>query len=376
MEQMSFKLPTLSDSTRTIKHIGIIVFEGVVLADVIGAADVFGVGDKLISSVFAGQSGYAISLLSLNGGVVRSSTCVQIMTLPLPPHDNHSFDTLLIASGTGNFDAYRDPGLIGWLQDVRNNVRRIGAVCTGVFVMAAAGLLDHRRATTHWALQDKLIREFPLIKVERDANSTEDDGLYTASDVGMATDLALTFLENDLGASVAKRVAESLVLCQRRREHPGAARPAKITEVSKSSKIQQASRWFIEHMAEPISILDAANFVSMSERNFQRQFKRETGWTPHEFLLHLRLEAVRQQLTETDLPVDKIARRCGFLNGEHVSKLFRKHLLISPCEYRRNERAAQTQAQLPSDLGISINPALHSFKPNSKPKSTLADGLQ
>ncbi|ABR89643.1 transcriptional regulator, AraC family [Janthinobacterium sp. Marseille] len=374
MEQMSFKLPTLTDSTRSIKHIGIIVFEGVVLADVIGAADVFGVGDKLISSVFAGQSGYAISLLSLNGGVIRSSTCVQIMTLPLPPHDNHNFDTLLIASGTGNFDAYRDPGLIGWLQDVRNNVRRIGAVCTGVFVMAAAGLLDNRRATTHWALQDKLIREFPQIKIERDATSTEDDGIYTASDVGMATDLALTFLENDLGSSVAKRVAESLMLSQRRREHPAAVRPARVTEVSKSTKIQQASRWFIEHMAEPVSILDAANFVSMSERNFQRQFKRETGWTPHEFLLHLRLEAVRQQLTETDLPVDKIARRCGFLNGEHVSKLFRKHLLISPCEYRRNERAAQNH--LAPDLDIKINPAMHTFKPNSEPESALAGGRQ
>ncbi|MNR83723.1 HTH-type transcriptional regulator CdhR [compost metagenome] len=372
MEQMSFKLPALTDSARTIKHIGIIVFEGVVLADVIGAADVFGVGDKLISSVFAGQSGYAISLLSLNGGVIRSSTCVQIMTLPLPAHDNHNFDTLLIASGTGSFDAYRDPGLITWLQNVRSNVRRIGAVCTGVFVMAAAGILDNRRATTHWALQDKLIREFPEIKVEREENVTEDDGLFTASEVGMATDLALTFLENDLGASVAKRVAESLVVCQRRRERPVAVRPVKVTEVSKSSKIQQASRWFIDHMAEPISILDAANFVSMSERNFQRQFKRETGWTPHEFLLHLRLEAVRQQLTDTDLPVDKIARRCGFLNGEHVSKLFRKHLLISPCEYRRNERAAHNQRA--DDAPITVDPAL--LGQLSKPKNSLADGLQ
>lgn len=373
MQQMSFKMPALTESTRSIKHIGIIVFEGVILADVIGAADVFGVGDKLISSVFAGQSGYAISLLSLNGGVVSSSTCVQIMTLPLPPHDDHNFDTILIASGTGNFDAYRDPGLIGWLQDVHNNVRRIGAVCTGVFVLAAAGLLDNRRATTHWALQDKLVREFPQIKLERDANTTEDDGIYTASDVGMATDLALTFLENDLGSSVAKRVAESLQVCQHRREQV-AARPNRVAEPVKCTKIQQASRWFVEHMTEPISIIDAANFVSMSERNFQRQFKRETGWTPHEFLLHLRLDAVRQQLSQTDLPVDKITRRCGLLNGEHVSKLFRKHLLISPMEYRRNERSAQNQKLSPLPDTIAINPSILAF--DSTPKKSLADGLQ
>ncbi|MFC7287583.1 GlxA family transcriptional regulator [Herminiimonas glaciei] len=369
---MSFKLPALADCARTIKHIGIIVFEGVILADVIGAADVFGVGDKLISSVFAGQAGYAISLLSLNGGVIRSSTCVQIMTLPLPPHDNHSFDTILIASGTGNFDAYRDPGLIGWLQGIRGSVRRIGGVCTGVFVMASAGLLDHRRATTHWALQDKLIREFPHIQLERDANTTEDDGIYTASDVGMATDLALTFVENDLGSSVAKRVADSLQVCHHRREQ-ATARPARVTEPVKCTKIQQASRWFVQHMAEPISIIDAANFVSMSERNFQRQFKRETGWTPHEFLLHLRLDAVRHQLSETDLPVDKIARRCGFLNGEHVSKLFRKHLLISPCEYRRNERAAQSSMGAPSPDPINMSPPILVFDAISK--KTLADGL-
>lgn len=373
---MSFKLPALADCVRTIKHIGIIVFEGVILADVIGAADVFGVGDKLISSVFAGHAGYAISLLSLNGGVIRSSTCVQIMTLPLPPHDEHNFDTILIASGTGNFDAYRDPGLIGWLQDIRYSVRRIGGVCTGVFVMAAAGMLDNRRATTHWALQDKLIREFPQIQVERDATTCEDDGIYTASDVGMATDLALMFLENDLGSSVAKRVADSLQVAQHRREQ-APVRPSRTAEPVKCTKIQQASRWFVQHMAEPISIIDAANFVSMSERNFQRQFKRETGWTPHEFLLHLRLDAVRHQLAETDLPVDKIARRCGFLNGEHVSKLFRKHLMISPCEYRRNERAAQSTmaapAPDPAPDTITVSPPILVFDALSK--KTLADGL-
>lgn len=342
MEVMSFKTLALTDYSRSIKHIGIIVFEGVILADVIGITDVFGVGDKLLSSIYVGESGYAISLLSLQGGIVKSSAAVQIMTSPLPSHDNHSFDTLLIVSGTGNFDAYREPALLAWLQKVKGNVRRIGAICTGVFVMAAAGLLNNRRATTHWALQDKLMQEFPQIKIERDATITEDDGIYTASDIGMAADLALHFLEDDLGPSVAKRVAESLLISPRRRENlPLTTRPVKQAAVSKNNKIQQASRWFAEHMAEPINILSAANFVSMSERNFQRQFKRGTGWTPHEFLLHLRLEAVRQQLAETDLPVDKIARRCGFLSGEHVAKLFRKHMSISPGEYRKNERAVQ-----------------------------------
>jgi transcriptional regulator GlxA family with amidase domain len=346
----SLKATDITTDTGSIKHIGIIVFEGVVLADVLGVADVFVVGDKLISSVFPGAMGYTISLLSISGGSIRSSASVQIMTSPLPPHDTHAFDTLLIVSGTGNFNAYNDPHLINWLQNASRNVRRIAGICTGVFVMGAAGLLDNRYATTHWALQDKLLSDFPKVRVDRQAVMTEDGAIFTASEVGMASELALRFLEADMGSAIAKRVEESLLGSKRaRRENPASSRPPKLNEAVASNRVQQASRWFEEHMAEPINMISAANFVSMSERNFQRQFKRETGWTPHEFLLHIRLEAVRQQLAETDLPVEKIARRCGFMSGEHVAKLFRKHMSMSPCEYRKIERSIIQQQSLSFD---------------------------
>jgi transcriptional regulator GlxA family with amidase domain len=133
-------------------------------------------------------------------------------------------------------------------------------------------------------------------------------------------------------------VAQSLVVCQRRRDTPPASQATIAFDPVKASKIHRASLWFVEHLAEPVSVVDAANFVSMSERNFVRQFKRETGQTPHDFLRNLRLEAVRQQLTETDLPIDKIARRCGLFSGEHVAKLFRKHMWTSPTEYRKGIR--------------------------------------
>ncbi|MFJ2986660.1 GlxA family transcriptional regulator [Collimonas sp. NPDC087041] len=332
-------LEVIDDSSST-RHIGIIVFEGVVLADVVGAADVFGIGDKLISTVFPGTTRYAVSVLSISGGMIMSSASVQIMTSPLASFGEHQFDTLLIASGTGNFDAYRDPDLIAWLQRMRSNVRRIAAICTGVFVIGAAGFLNNRRATTHWALLDKLAREFPLVKIDRESQISEDDGIFTSCDVGMAAELALRLLENDLGPAVAQRVAQSLVVCQRRRDNPPAQHATRSADPAKSSKIHKASLWFVEHLAESISVVDAANHVSMSERNFVRQFKRETGQTPHDFLLNLRLEAVRQQLTETDLPVDKIARRCGLFSGEHVAKLFRKHMWTSPTEYRKGIRSS------------------------------------
>ena len=330
-----------SDQRCAIKHIGIMVFDGVILADVVGAADVFGIGDKLISTVFPGTTRYQISIMSITGGMVMSSASVQILTAPLTQFDDCVFDTLLIASGTGNFDAYRDPALIAWLQKKRSQVRRIAAICTGVFVIGAAGFLNNRRATTHWALADKMSREFPKIIIDREAQIVEDNDIFTSCDVGMATDLALRLLEIDLGPAVTQRIAQNLVVCQRRRDTSPANNPSRPVESLINSKIHKASLWFVEHLSDPISVIDAANFVFMSERNFVRQFKRETGQTPHDFLVNLRLEAVRQQLSETDLPVDKIARRCGLFNGAHVAKLFRKQMWPSPTEYRKGIRPSQ-----------------------------------
>ena len=324
----------------SVRRVGIIVFDGVILADIVGIAEIFVTGDKLISSMFMGMTRYSLSLLSLSGGMVMSSSGVQVMTDALPAHEENRFDTLIVASGSGNFNVYRDAQLIDWLQKSSVRVRRFAALCTGVFVLAAAGLLDDKRITIHWALQDKLLREFPKVILDREVLMMEDGGIYTTGDAGMGIDVALRLHEDDLGSVMAKRVAQSLLANPRHRESPNAHIAwGRSDDPLGNGKIRKASNWLTEHMASAINAGDAANFVSMSERNFQRQFKRETGETPHRFLQKIRLEAICQNLRDTDLPIDKIARRCGFFSGEHVSKLFRKHLNTSPCEYRKSERA-------------------------------------
>lgn len=339
----------------SVRHVGIIVFDGVILADVVGVAEIFVTGDKLISSMFMGMTRYSLSLLSLTGGMVMTSSGVQVMTDPLPAQEDNHFDTLIVASGSGNFKVYRNPELIDWLQQAQHKVRRIAALCTGVFVLAAAGLLNRKRITTHWALQDKMLREFPEVILDRDVLMAEDGGIYTTGDSGMGIDIALRLHEDDLGSAMAKRVAQSLLASPRQRESPSSLTAwCRTDESLRNSKIRKASNWLTEHMASAINAADAANFVNMSERNFQRQFKRETGETPHRFLQKIRLEAVCQHLRDTDLPIDKIARRCGFFSGEHVSKLFRKHLNTSPCEYRRSERLkdeSKTRADIEHDCG-------------------------
>ncbi len=324
-----------------LRHIGIIVFDGVILADIVDASEAMIVGDRMISSLFGESTGYKVSVLSLSGGIVTSSSAVRVMTSPLPPPDGHDFDSLIIASGSGNFDAYHDHRLTEWLKAAHVNVRRIAAMCTGVFLLGAAGILNAKRATTHWALQETLQREFPQIILEREVPLSQDGCIFTAGDIGMGADIALRFLEEDLGSTLARSVAQHLLIHSPQRENSSCHGGNHLDEVMRSGRIHKALRWLEENMASPISMIDVANLVSMSERNFQRQFKRETGQTPHGFLMKIRLEAVRQHLRETDLPVDKIARRCGFFSGEHVAKLFRKHLGTSPCEYRRCERALQ-----------------------------------
>lgn len=222
----------------------IIVFEAGVLADVVGAADVSGIGDGLISTVFPGATRYAVSVLSISGGMIMSPASVQSMTSSPASVDKHQFDTPLIASGTGDFDAYRDPYLIAWLRQMRGSVRRIAAICAG---------------------------------------------------------LALRLLENDPGPTVARRVAQSLVVRQRRRDTLPANQTSPANAPIRTGKIHKASLW-------------------------------------HDFLLNLRLETIRQQLTAADLPADKTVRRCGLFSGEHIAKLFRKHKWISPAEYRKGIR--------------------------------------
>lgn len=341
--------PHVPERRQGLKHVGIIIVDGVILADVVGIAEVFAAGDKMVSSLFMGTAGYRISLLSLSGGMVMSSSAVQVMTSPLPSAVEPGFESLIIASGSGNFDAYRDPRLISWLQDAQMSVRRMAALCTGVFVLGAAGLLDNRRTATHWALKDKLQQEFPGTIIETELPIAQDGNVFTANDAGLGAELALCLLEQDLGSVLARRIAQTVVsrphpherahihLQPHEHEHEHRSESA-----LRGDRIQKAQRWLEENLAAPISMLDAAMSVSMSERNFQREFKRETGQTPHTFLLKLRLDAVRRYLRDTDLPVEKIARRCGFFSGEHVSKLFRKYLGVSPCEYRKSERAPPT----------------------------------
>ena len=248
------------------------------------------------------------------------------------------FDTLLVASGSYNFIRFRERALLDFLQRGRSEARRIAGICTGVFALAEAGILNNRRATTHTALQSKLILEFPRIKLECRDTITEDQGLFTARDAGSASELALRWVEADFGSVMAIKVAESLNADPLDLANEAALVMPVVRKKPGANKMREASHWLLEHLADNINLSAAAESMCMSQRNFLRHFKREFSQTPREFLLQARLDMARHELRVTDLPIDKIGRRCGLGNGEHVAKLFRKYMALTPVEYRQREQ--------------------------------------
>ncbi|AON54697.1 GlxA family transcriptional regulator [Herbaspirillum seropedicae] len=332
----------LNEDCSSVKHIGVIVSEGVILADLAEIAEVFFVADKMLSSMFSQGNGYHFSLLSVRGGMITTSSSVQIGTLSLQHHDIRAFDSIIIADGRGNFADCNDPQLLNWLATAALHAPRIAALCTGVLVLAEVGLLDGKKVAAHWALRDRLQREFPDIHVEPGDTLVQDQNVFTSADSGTGAEVALALIEDDLGSSFAHRIEQSLTVRQHHQFKHSLSRGSEIRPGEKrhrSERIQKALIWLDEHMSSSINMTEAADHVSMSERNFQREFKRETGETPHCFLTKIRIEAACLYLKETDLPIEKIARRCGLVSGEHLARLFRKHHGVSPGEYRKKENA-------------------------------------
>lgn len=240
-----------------------------------------------------------------------------------------TIDTLIILDGLPDSVSQLPQDALGWLRRTTPQVSRVVALGAGVFWLAAAGLLDRRRVTTHSALESSLASRFPHLRVEPRQGLQVDGPFYTTSERINASDMLMMLLrnENSQGAdqwvvpsAEAKRVAHAPLLNALATVH---------------SVAHRMCAWWLTHIDDDLSLARSALALNMSERNFRRHFKEETGFPPYLFLLLLRLELARQALLDCDLPVDKIARRTGLLDGQQLARVFRKYLGASPLEYRR-----------------------------------------
>ena len=245
-----------------------------------------------------------------------------------------AIDTLLVAGGSGVEEAAEDEELLAWLKAMARSVRRIGSVCTGAYLLAAAGLLDGKRATTHWQAAADLATKFKHIDVDPDPIYVRDGNTYTSAGITAGMDLALALVEEDLGAPVALKVARQLVLFLRRSGGQSQYSAALAVQASDRRQIEDVRAWALDNLRHDMPVDRLAAKAGMSPRNFARQFVKETGTTPARYVERLRVEAARRRLEESTDKLEKVAADCGFGTVQGLRRSFMRVLRIPPNDYR------------------------------------------
>ncbi len=234
----------------------------------------------------------------------------------------------------------QNAALIDWLREAAGRVRRIASVCTGAFLLAEAGLLDGRRATTHWRYCDALAAAFPAIDVEPDAIHVRDGNIYSSAGVTAGMDLALALVEADYDRTLALAVARDKVMFLKRPGGQSQFSAALAAQDDDEGPFGTLQYWIFDNLDADLSVPSLADRVAMSPRNFARVFARRTGTTPAKFVESARLESSRRRLEDSSAPLDGIARACGFGNAERLRKAFQRRFRVTPQDYRRRFRAS------------------------------------
>jgi len=283
-----------------------------------------------------GEPVYDVHLLSETGGLMRSSIGISVAT---ERFDNANFDTLMV--GGSAVVGSLTPGVIRFLRQAVERTRRVASTCVGAFVLAEAGLLDGRRATTHWNRARDLQARFPKVKVEEDRIFIIDGPVWTSAGMTAGIDLALAMVEKDRGTDVARAVARKLVVYHRRAG--GQSQFSALLELEpKSDRIQSALAYAKRNLDKPLTVRQLAEAAHLSPRQFSRAFRAETGQSPAKAVESLRVEAARLMMEQSRHSIDVIARQTGFAGSDRMRRAFLRALGQPPQVIRRNARAEAT----------------------------------
>lgn len=332
----------------------VVLFPHVQSLDVSGPAEVFH-GAGQVHEVAPRQrkgtearepTGYRVVTASLDGAPVRTSsglTLVPDTSLERAPVAH----TLLVPGGAGT--RAPDPALLDWLREHGPRAPRLVSVCTGAALLAAAGLLDGRRATTHWAYCATLAARHPEITVEPDPVYVQDGHVYTSAGVTAGIDLALALVEQDLGRATALAVARHLVVFLRRPGNQAQFSAQLRAQSARRAPLREVQQWITEHPAADLSVEALAARAALSPRHFARAFRAETDATPGRYVDRVRLEHARRLLEDTDDGIERVARSSGFGTSEAMRRAFVRALGTPPAEYRR--RFCSPRARGPAPVG-------------------------
>ena len=306
------------------RRIGLIVFPGFQLLDAAGPLAAFEVPYRALE-----PSPYAIELLSREGGLVCSSVGVSVMTDPF--HDQ-ALDTLLVVGGWGIEAAIACGRTLDFVR--RAGPRRIGSVCSGAYVLAEAGLLDGRRAATHWRRAADFGRRYPQVQVDAEAIFVRDDPVWTSAGITAGIDLALALIANDLGEEMSQRTAQELVVFHRR--PGGQSQYSALLELApKSDRIGRALAYARSNLTEPLPVERLAEAAGLSARQFNRLFVQETGRTPAKAVEQLRVEAARIEVDSHRRSLNEVACLTGFNDTDRMRAAFLRTYGRSPQALRR-----------------------------------------
>lgn len=341
----------LFQATARFRRIGFLVFPDCEILDVCGPFETFFFADHWLNRLGrSSELGYQPLILADAPGPVRTMSGTQIVATHRFDEMGDSLDTLVIVGGTGVEQATRNEALIEWVRSTAPRARRIASVCSGAFILAAAGLLNNRRVTTHWMFSGLLAASYPSVEVDASLLFARDGNIYTSGGITAGIDLALALVEEDAGPEVMLAVARTIVAFPRR---PGGQaqfcgyaslidendpfRPLAATD--KGQEFRELQAWMLAHPAADLSVPALADRMRMSERNFSRLFHSETGETPAQFVERLRAEAARCKLEQTQAPIEIVAQECGFGNSERMRRTFQRLFDVSPADYRARFRS-------------------------------------
>lgn len=318
----------MTSNCANLPHVVLLGFPEMTLLDITGPAEVFGAaGDD--------HPLYRVTIASPGGGQVKSDRGVRLHSRPITDLDPAGIDTLLVPGGKGVFDAARSPALQAYLRRAVGRVRRLGATCTGAFVLAEAGLLDGRRAATHWRWCDRLKREYPQISVDADSIYVRDGNIWTSAGVTAGIDMSLAMVNLDHGRDTALDLARRLVLYLKREGGQSQfSEPLAAQSRDDAGSFDALHAWIRRRPARDTSIERLADYCTMSPRTFYRRYKSATGMTPRRAIEKIRVELARDLLEKGSGSIEQIAAAAGFGQAERMRRSFLRVLGVPPQQYR------------------------------------------